>query len=437
MKQRKPLKICKFVEASFLPAFDGASERFSQGLIALSQENVRPLAIHCHRGWSDLNLIAQQLFKTIAIPAKFYYQDPKIISAIINVYKPDLLELNDLELGLSMGLNLLRSHHVPIVYDAQFVSSELMASYVKQVAELDEVKAMEKKIGKIISGVSCFTQKDRLSLMKTMNMDPNEVEVITMGSDIEHIQYKELKKTDKVILFIGNMYFQPNQEALEFIVEQLIPKLERIFPNLIFRFVGDCPQKLKEKYQKNNVVFTGRVADINKVFVNVRLCLSPIITGGGMRTKTLTYMASGKPVLSTPAGVIGIDHQHSVGMATIGQDQFLDKTIDLLNNFEQSQLLGKKARKLVEQSYTWKIFAKRYQEFYRRALQNRKNPSNLRPIKVDKKPFWLEELIVKGRFKDNIGDDEHIFLLGQKQYQRVAISDQNLSEKISKFLNTD
>jgi len=437
MKRMKKMKICKFVEASFLPAFDGASQRFSKGLIALAENGIEPLAVHCYRGWSDLELIAQQNFKTIALPAKFYYQDLKILSIIFSSYKPQLFEVNDLELGLSTGLRLIQSFKTPMVFDAQFVSSELVSNYVKKGSELNEVKDMEKKLGKIISGASCFTQKDRLSLIKTMNLSLNEADVIPMGADLAPINYRQLKKTDNTILFIGNMYFQPNQEAVEYIAEYLIPQLEKIYPKLIFRFVGDVPLKIKEKYQKNNVIFTGRMSDINAVFANVRLCLSPILTGGGMRTKTLTYMASGIPVVSTQAGIIGIDHQDSVLVINDAHEQFFRAVVDLLDNFRLSQSLGEKARKVVEESYTWEIFAQKYCQFYQKALHNKKEVKHDKALVIKKNPFWLEELIVKGRFKDSAGDDDNIYLLGQEYYERVALNDQNLEKKIIDFLKGD
>lgn len=430
----KKVKICKFVEASFLPAFDGASQKFSKGLIALAENDVEPLAVHCYRGWSDLELIAQQNFKTIALPAKFYYQDLKILSMIFSSYKPQLFEVNDLELGLSTGLRLIQSFKTPMVYDAQFVSSELMSSYVQQNSELDEAKTMERKLGKIISGATCFTQKDRLSLIKNMNLSLDEVEVIPMGTDLEQINFRQLKRTDNTILFIGNMYFQPNQEAVEYITEYLIPRLKKIYPQLIFRFVGDVPFKIKEKYQKNNVIFTGRMTNINAAFTNARLCLSPIVTGGGMRTKTLTYMASGIPVVSTEAGIIGIDHQGSVLVIDDDYEQFFKAVVNLLANFKLSQSLGKKARKVVEESYTWEICAQKYYQFYQKALANKKEVGYYKALVVKKNPFWLEELMIKGRFKNSVEDDEHIYLLGQKYYERVALSNPNLAKKITAFL---
>ncbi len=434
MKKLKKIKICKLVEASFLPAFDGASHKFSQGLIALAANDIEPLAVHCYRGWSDLKLIAQQNFKTIALPAKFYYQDPKILSIIFSSYQPQLFELNDVELGLSTGLRLIQSFKIPMVFDAQFVSSELMSSYVEQDSELIEVKANEKKMGEIISGATCFTQKDRLSLIKTMNLRSDEVDVIPMGVDLEQINFQQLKEKDNTILFIGNMFFQPNQEAVEYIAEYLMPRLEKIDPQLNFRFVGDVPPEMKAKYQQNNLIFTGRISDINTAFTNVRLCLSPIFIGGGMRTKTLTYMASGKPIVSTPAGIIGIDHQDSVLVVNDDREQFFRATVDLLNDFQRSQLLGKKARKVVKESYTWSFFAQRYYRFYQKALHNKKIVSHCQALVVKKNPFWLEELIVKGRFKDSVGDEDHLYLLGQKYYERVALNDPNLAKKITAFL---
>jgi hypothetical protein len=155
-----------------------------------------------------------------------------------------------------------------------------------------------------------------------------------------------------------------------------------------------------------------------------------------MRAKTLSYMASGAPVITTPAGIVGIEDLGSVVVTEIKSNSFLKSVIDLLNNFEKSQSLAKKAREIVVKNYTWGLFAQRYVNFYHKTIRNKKEMTNLSPTIINENPFWLEELIAKGRFKNSCGDKNHIYLLGKKQKIKIAINDCNLAKKISSFLQS-
>ena len=228
------------------------------------------------------------------------------------------------------------------------------------------------------------------------------------------------------------MFFLPNQEGVEYIVNFIAPQLLTKYSNLVFRFVGDVPPEIKEKYQGENIEFTGRLEDINDAFDDARVCLSPITTGGGMRTKTLVYMASGVPVVSSSAGAIGIDASDALILAN-SPDEFITSIDELLQNYDESAQLGKRARKLMEADYSWNAFATQYLSFYQSVLENPR-VHNEKSISVVNDPFWLQETIEKGRFEDNQGDPNNIYLLGHGKKEVVPINDPSMSTKLKRFL---
>ena len=105
----------------------------------------------------------------------------------------------------------------------------------------------------------------------------------------------------------------------------------------------------------------------------------------------------------------------------------------LLENYDASIRLGQQARRLVETRYSWNVFAKQYLAFYRTVLKNPQR-RNEQPIPVENDPFWLQETIEKGRFANNQGDPDNIYLLGYGKKVVVPIHDVDMTTKLTQFL---
>jgi len=421
------MKICKFVEGSFIPSFDGASQRFNNVSKNLSNLGADLTIIHCYRGWSDLNTIKTQNFRTIAVSPKYYYHDHSVVDKIIGSIKPDIVEMNDMELLMSTGLYINKKYKIPLVYEAHFVSSVLVKNVAKNSKTIPLEKNHEKMVAKIVSGITCFTNIDKKDLLMSMKIDPKRIRVIPLGSDFDTIKFKKVTKKDNTVLFLGNMYFQPNQEAVDDIVNKIAPRVFEINKNVIFRFVGDVPDIIRKKYQSERFVFQGRVPDINQAFKDVRVCIVPVTTGGGMRVKILTYMASGIPIISTKVAAGGIHYKRFLNIAN-NPVEFADKIIEIINDLHKSVNQGKQAYQEALKNHSWKEIGKKNLSFYKTIV---KKPviSSVNPLEVKTEPFWLTETIQKGRFKKSTINQESIFILGRGYMETIKSNNLNY-EKI-------
>ncbi|MEM0328473.1 MAG: glycosyltransferase family 4 protein [Thermoproteota archaeon] len=82
------------------------------------------------------------------------------------------------------------------------------------------------------------------------------------------------------------------------------------------------------------------------------VCIAPLRVGAGVKTKILTYMIYGKPIVTTPVGIQGInvDKMDSVIMTNL--DQFADtllKALDALNDLKQR---AKKNQSIIKDVYS-------------------------------------------------------------------------------------
>lgn len=412
------MEIVKFAEGSFIPALDGASERFSQVSKNLARQGAGLTVVHCYRGWSDLGKIAEQGFATYAVSPKYYYQDHSVADSIIERVGPDVIEMNDIELMMATGVHLSKKYKTPLVFDAQFVTSVLLQGLNAPAEAIEAERRQERALGKVISGAVCFTDLDKRQFVESTEIEEERAHIIPLGSDTETIKSREIKNTDKTVVFIGNMFYEPNSEAVEFAGDKVIPAVLAANPDANFRFVGDAPQHLKDKYASDKTVFTGRIHDINEAFAGARVCIAPIQTGGGMRVKILTYMATGVPVVATSIGSEGVSDLSAI---RIGDNaaEFTDQINSLLNDLPKSVALGQHARNVVSRDHSWGSIARDCINLYSQVLE-KPIVANVDPVPVLREPFWLSETIEKGRHKRHDIDPEAIYALGYGYAHRMT-----------------
>jgi glycosyltransferase involved in cell wall biosynthesis len=161
---------------------------------------------------------------------------------------------------------------------------------------------------------------------------------------------------DAALVFTGAMDWLPNEDAVLFFVETILPRIQARVPNATLTVVGRNPSpKLLARLQgRRDVRVTGRVDDIRPFLRRSSVYVIPLRVGGGTRIKAFEAMAMGKPVVSTPIGVEGLrveDGRHVV--LADDADAFAAAVLDLLQDPERRHRLGRDARDLVEREFSW------------------------------------------------------------------------------------
>jgi len=105
---------------------------------------------------------------------------------------------------------------------------------------------------------------------------------------------------DRALLFIGGPAAH-NREAVEFLLEGLLPQLDRRSRLLI---VGQCSRGASVVANGRARLF-GYVDDLRPFLAAADVALNPVDRGSGSSVKLLDYLAAGVPVVSTRVGVRG------------------------------------------------------------------------------------------------------------------------------------
>jgi len=169
---------------------------------------------------------------------------------------------------------------------------------------------------------------------------------------------------DPVLLFLGRCDYPPNRFAAEWIVRELAPRVMEKRPDVRILIAGrDPPANLTSD---RRIVFTGEVDNVIPYINAADICLAPITVGSGTRIKVLSYMACGKPVVSTPEGIEGMEVRDGEEILVRALSHFAEGIFTILDQPSKMSELGLLGRKLVQAKYDWRISAEKLNEIYQR-----------------------------------------------------------------------
>jgi glycosyltransferase involved in cell wall biosynthesis len=154
------------------------------------------------------------------------------------------------------------------------------------------------------------------------------------------------------IVFPGFLPYPPNLDAARRLVGTIAPLIWTRLPRAQIRLVGTANDEIRSLHRPPQVVVTGTVPQIDTELSGADLIAVPIRYGGGTRIKILEAFAHRIPVVSTSAGVEGIEaHDERELLVRDTPETFAEACARLLTD----QVLR---RRLVEAAY--RVFLTRY-----------------------------------------------------------------------------
>ena len=194
------------------------------------------------------------------------------------------------------------------------------------------------------------------------------------GVDLDRFRIAEQDPEPNRVLFVGSFSHLPNMIALAFFLDDVWPRLRQTEPAAKLHIIAGVNHEYFIDYQNRNVQLhldqpgielEGFVSDVRPAYQRAAIVVAPLISSAGTNLKILEAMACGRPVVSTPAGVNGLD-------LTPGADFILARTGEemataiaaLFASPEERSRLAAAGRKRVDQSYGWDEIARKQSELY-------------------------------------------------------------------------
>ncbi len=203
------------------------------------------------------------------------------------------------------------------------------------------IKKLEHKVLITADAILPITKRDYKIIQ---NIIPNiPCKVIPTGMNV----FPENNTNNKVqqdLFFIGSLEWFPNQEGLEWFLNNCWPIVINKRPAKLHIAGRNAPASFIKFISKKGVEFHGEVENAAKYMEKYSIMIAPLLSGSGMRIKIVEAMAAGKCVITTGIGIEGIDAKHKkhLFIADTPED-FAYWCLTLLNNKELTENTAEQA----------------------------------------------------------------------------------------------
>ena len=161
------------------------------------------------------------------------------------------------------------------------------------------------------------------------------------------------------LLFIGNFNHRPNKDAVHYFVREIFPLLQRRIERLKIYVVGSNMPEEITAYNSESVAVLGYVPDVDPLFHNSRVFVSPLRYGAGMKGKVGQSLSYGLPVVTTAIGAegLGLRHNHTAVIAK-EPEEFAEAVYRVYTDETLWQTLAENGRQHVRDNFSPQLIVK-------------------------------------------------------------------------------
>ncbi|MGY2293217.1 glycosyltransferase family 4 protein [Pseudomonas sp. SDO528_S397] len=234
----------------------------------------------------------------------------------------------------------------------------------------------ERRVMRQAAQVVAVTDSDALTLA---HIADKPVPVVVNGVDCAHFASARPDPATQRVLFLGNYEYLPNVDAIEWALDEILPRVWAQCPQARMSVCGfGMPDAWRQRWQDPRIEWQGFVPDLLALQSSCSVFLAPLRHGGGSKLKVLEALAAGLPLASTEQGVSGLDLVQ--GLDYLGgqtPDSLADAVVRLLQFPEAAAPMGEAGRAYVRRAHDWSVAASQLEQVYAQLspLNHHKEPA--------------------------------------------------------------
>jgi len=189
-----------------------------------------------------------------------------------------------------------------IIYHSHSIEYEIRKKFNKKIISYLTF-FLEKKVFRL-SDFSTSVSKNEYK--KIYSLYKKKTIIFENGIDLNKIKKISKKKINyKYLIYTGSYLYKPNKEAIDILVNDVMPKILILHPNLKLIITGGgYNEKIKYKWLINKDKLKKKQL---YYYLKYAECLvAPLLYGSGTRIKILEALCVGTNVITTPIGIEGI-----------------------------------------------------------------------------------------------------------------------------------
>ena len=231
-------------------------------------------------------------------------------------------------------------------------------------------KRYERTLSPKFDVVTCTSDID--AAVYSQYCSENRVEIIPNGVDVAHFSPETTSQALAHLIYIGSMDWYPNEDAVTFFAEDILPLIQKSVPDVKFTIVGGNPsERVQQLAHEKGIEVTGRVPEIKPYFNEATIFVVPLRIGSGTRLKILEALAMGKAVVSTTVGAEGLSLQNRDEIIIADEPvAFAEEVVHLLTIPSLRREIGENGRNRVEQDYDWRNIGEKLVGIYQSVVSD-------------------------------------------------------------------
>ena len=306
------------------------------------------------------SVIKNYLFSKDPEHAGRFYKESfrKKLEEICKSFRPDIVQFESVFLTSYLptvrdntdAVTVLRMHNVEYqiwLGLAKKFNNRIKQFYLESLSR--RVRNYERRSWKEYDLLLPITEKDAAQVNRLE--DVSHMIVAPFSIDISKIRPPDGNE-NWVGYHIGAMDWMPNNEGIHWFLDKAWPGIHKAVPKFDFYFAGrNMPEDFK-KLDIPGVHCMDEVQSAEDFIADKKILIVPIWSGGGIRVKILEAMAASKVVITTPAGVKGIEAKAGEHYLLVQKPSDFTRAIKwCLENKQAADDMAAKACKLIKQKY--------------------------------------------------------------------------------------
>jgi glycosyltransferase involved in cell wall biosynthesis len=230
--------------------------------------------------------------------------------------------------------------------------------------QLERWIAFETRAWTQVDTVVTMSPKDQAAIPQSVCL-PN-------GVDIDRFRPARRPPEPRRLLFVGSFQHLPNLLAIDHFMRECWPQLAPLGITLHIiagsnhqMYLDRFRDRITSDFNQPGIEMEGFVADVRQAYERAAIVIAPLVVSAGTNIKIMEAMAMGKTVVTTPAGINGLDLVSGRDLIVAKSDAEMRSAIRvLLKHPEKRRNIEAQARRAAEQKFDWNAIAREQRRLY-------------------------------------------------------------------------
>jgi glycosyltransferase involved in cell wall biosynthesis len=290
----------------------------------------------------------------------------------VRQWSPEIVQLEFTQMAqyaadCAPAKTILVEHDITFDLQQQLLatSDETGAARLELERQLEKWRAFETVAWRQADCVVTMSSKD-----ERIVAGAHRTACLANGVDTERFRPSGAEPEPRRLLFIGSFAHLPNLLALEFFLRDVWPRLS---PGYTLHVIaGARPEYFLDFHRTHfsvdlnrpGIELEGFVSDVRPAYTRAALALAPLTASAGTNIKVLEAMAMGRTVVSTPAGINGLDLRPGIDViVTLSPAEMAEKIERICGDAVSRKNIEREARATALQ-FDWREVAHRQVALY-------------------------------------------------------------------------